>query len=57
MLEKECFLKNKSADKKALEDIKEILCWQCYNDSSIPETIEYPYHAVNSLDALNLLLT
>jgi hypothetical protein len=27
MLDKESFLKNKAVDKKALEDIKEILCW------------------------------
>jgi hypothetical protein len=46
MLDKEVFLKDKSLDKMALEDIKQILCWQCYNDSSIPETIVYPYHAV-----------
>ena len=56
MLNKEAVQKSKSLDKQAIADIKEILCLQCFNDSSIPETTMYPYHAVLSLEALNLLL-
>ena len=56
MLNKEAVEKSKSLEKQAIADIKEILCLQCFNDSSIPETTMYPYHAVLSLEALNLLL-
>ena len=39
MLDKDAFMKSKSEDKKALENIKQILCLRCYNDSSIEETL------------------
>jgi hypothetical protein len=39
MLDKDAFMKSNSVDKKTLENIKQILCLQCYNDSSIEETI------------------
>jgi hypothetical protein len=36
--------------------IQEILCLECFENSKNPETMMYPYNAVKSRDALELLM-
>jgi hypothetical protein len=36
--------------------IQEILCLVCFENSKNPETIQYPYNAVKSFHALDLLM-
>jgi hypothetical protein len=51
------FMLRKELIEKVSEEVKilEILCLQCYENLTNPETILYPYNAVKSIHALELL--